>query len=275
LWRVPVTDQVAEESAVTPVVLTNVYARAPRFGSDSLYYVSSRNDAEGIWRLAAGTATELWSVPGARVIGGPAVAADGKSVAFSANVGGRARMYVMRADGSAAQVLPESIEPQGQPAWAPDQRSIAVAAKIRDGAPSLAKVSVDGKEAVPLLTEFAADPAWSTDGKSIVCSGPDVGTTFRVRVVSADGKTLPAPNIMLSRGARRVAFLPGQNALVVLRGEMTHMNFWVIDLKNGDERRLTNFGRNFAIRDFDVSADGRQIVFDREQDNSDIVLIDR
>ena len=275
LWRVPITDQVAEESAASPVALPNVGARAPRFGPDYILYISSRSGSEVIWKLAGGAATELWSAPAARVLGGPAVAPDGKSVAFSANVDGKARVYVMNADGSGARMLPESIEPQGQPAWAPDQRSIAVAAKIGGGAPSLAKVSVNGQTAVALQTGFAADPIWSKDGASLVYSGPDVGTTFRVRMMSADGKAEPAPNITLSRGARRVAFLPGQKALVVLRGEMTHMNFWVIDLENGSERLLTNFGPNFAIRDFDLSADGREIVFDREQDNSDIVLIER
>lgn len=275
LWRVPITDHVAEESEAIPVTLPHVNARGPRHGTDSLFYVSSRSEAEGIWKLAGSTATELWSAPGARVIGGPAVAPDGKSVAFSAGVGGRARLYVMNSDGSALRMMPESIEPQGQPAWSPDQTSIAVAAKINDGAPSLAKVSPDGKTTVALLSEFAADPAWSRDGASIVYSGQDVGTTFRVKMVSADGKAQRAPNIMLSRGARRVAFLPGNKALLVLRGEMTHLNFWAIDLDKGLERRLTNFGPNFAIRDFDLSADGREIVFDRAQDNSDIVLIDR
>ncbi len=72
-----------------------------------------------------------------------------------------------------------------------------------------------------------------------------------------------------------MAFLPGQKALVVLRGEMNHKNFWLIDLDSGRERPLTNFGLDFVVGDFDVSPDGREIVFDREQDNSDIVLIDR
>jgi hypothetical protein len=60
-----------------------------------------------------------------------------------------------------------------------------------------------------------------------------------------------------------------------LRGEIEHKNFWLIDLETGMERRPTNFGRDFIIKDFDVSPDGREIVFDRVQDNSDIVLIDR
>lgn len=49
----------------------------------------------------------------------------------------------------------------------------------------------------------------------------------------------------------------------------------LIDLETGAERPLTNFGRAFIFRDFDVSPDGREIVFDQVQENSDVVLIDR
>jgi Tol biopolymer transport system component len=61
----------------------------------------------------------------------------------------------------------------------------------------------------------------------------------------------------------------------VLRGEIEHKNFWLVDLDTGAERQLTNFGRDVIIKDFDVSPDGREIVFDRVQENSDIVLIER
>jgi Tol biopolymer transport system component len=273
LWRVPITDPVTEESGASRVPVPTSGARAPRLGPGYLLYVSSRNDAESIWKVADGIATELWSMAGARVIAGPAIAPDGR-IAFSAEEGGRTRMYVMNADGSSARMLPESLEPRGAPAWSPDGQSIAVAATIH-GAPCLIKVSVGRQTFVPLVSEFAADPAWSPDGASIVYSGPDVGTTFQVRLVSADGRVKSEPNIRLSRGARRLAFLPGQRALVVLRGEINHKNFWVIDPESGRERRLTNFGPNFVIGDFDVSPDGVEIVFDREQDNSDIVLIER
>ena len=49
---------------------------------------------------------------------------------------------------------------------------------------------------------------------------------------------------------------------------------WLIDLETGTERQLTNFGRDFAVRDFDVSLDGREIVLDRVQEYSDVVLLD-
>ena len=73
-------------------------------------------------------------------------------------------------------------------------------------------------------------------------------------------------------GARRLAFLSGDDALVFLKGDISHKEFWLVDLKTGSERQLTKLGREFAIGDFDVSADGREIVFDRSREESDIVL---
>jgi hypothetical protein len=52
-------------------------------------------------------------------------------------------------------------------------------------------------------------------------------------------------------------------------------DLWRIDIASGEERRLTDIGRDFAVRDFDVSADGGEVVFDRRADDSDVVLIDR
>jgi hypothetical protein len=43
----------------------------------------------------------------------------------------------------------------------------------------------------------------------------------------------------------------------------------------GTERQLTSLPGNFAIGDFDVSPDGAEIVFDRLQEISSVVLIER
>ena len=59
-----------------------------------------------------------------------------------------------------------------------------------------------------------------------------------------------------------------------MKGDISHKEFWVIDLKTGRERQLTNLGRKLTIGDFDVSADGREIIFDRSREESDIVLFD-
>jgi hypothetical protein len=37
---------------------------------------------------------------------------------------------------------------------------------------------------------------------------------------------------------------------------------------------LTNFSPDFDISDFDISPDGHEVVLEREQERSDVVLID-
>jgi dipeptidyl aminopeptidase/acylaminoacyl peptidase len=78
----------------------------------------------------------------------------------------------------------------------------------------------------------------------------------------------------LTRGARHLAFLPGGLALVFLKGEIQHKNLWLINLETGAERQLTNLPPDFDIRDFDISPDGREVVLERLQDRSDIVLLE-
>ena len=273
LWRMAISSGIAEETAARRISLPTTRGRSPRYGPNYLLYVSARGNSEGVWKLENDTATEVWSAAGARVIGGPAIAPNGRQVAFSVDEPGRTRLYVMNADGSALRAVSPSLEPRGAPAWAPDGRSIDVPTTI-DGEPRLVRVSVDRETVAPLVPEYSVDPAWSPDGEWFLYSGPDVGTTFQVRAARADGSPHPFTPLTLSRGARRLGFLRERRALIVLRGEITHKNFSLIDLDTGAEQLLTNFGRDFIIRDFDVSPDGREIVFDQVQENSDVVLID-
>ena len=49
----------------------------------------------------------------------------------------------------------------------------------------------------------------------------------------------------------------------------------LIDLKAGSERRLTQLTSDFDIRDFDLSTDKSEILFDRVEESSTVALIDR
>jgi acetolactate synthase small subunit len=61
---------------------------------------------------------------------------------------------------------------------------------------------------------------------------------------------------------------------VLLRGDIQHKNLWLIDLETGAERQLTNLTTDFDIDDFDISPDGREVVLERVQERSDVVLLD-
>jgi hypothetical protein len=180
---------------------------------------------------------------------------------------------VLQADGTNPKVVTDSLELEGAPAWAPDGQSITTAAVDR-GQPRLFRVPMNGSAPSLLLSEYSVDPVWAPDGRFVAYSGPDIGTTFSVKAVTTEGTAYSLPAVTLTRGARRLVFLPGGHEVVVLRGEIRHKNIWAIDLKTGAERQLTAFTPDFEIRDFDVSSDGREIVVERLQEQSDVVLLD-
>lgn len=274
LWRIPISEQVAEESAASRIALPTATGLSPRLSAKQLLYVSSGGGRTGIWKLAAGGATEVWSAPDARIVGGPAIARDGRSIAIVLEERGRPRLYVMDENGGNVRALPESLGIRGSPAWAPDGASLTVALN-HQGVPRLATVSSLDGSSVPLVPEYSIDPVWSPDGRFVLYSGPDVGTTLQLKAATANGRPYPIPNLTLPRGAGRLGFLPLRGGLVVLRGEIERKNFWLIDLESAAERQLTNFGRGFIIKDFDLSPDGREIVFERAQEDSDVVMIVR
>jgi Tol biopolymer transport system component len=273
LWRLRIADSPQEISAAIRIPLTTSTGFSPRRGSDYLLYVSSTSTGDSIWKLANGTSTELWRGEGARVFGGPAISPDARYVAFSVRQRGKTLLFVMEADGANARIVAESLDLQGGPAWAPDGQSITSAADDH-GTPHLFRVPIDGRSPGVFVGEYSVDPAWSPDGSFVVYSGPDIGTTFSVKAVTADAAPHPLPALTLTRGARHVAFLPGRRALVLLRGDIQHKDLWLIDLETGAERQLTNLAPEFDIRDFDISPDGREVVLERVQERSDVVLMD-
>lgn len=273
LWRLRITDAPAEGSAAARVSLTTSTGFSPRLGADYLLYVSATPTSESIWKLANGVGTELWSGQGARVFGGPAISPDARYIAFSVRQQDRALLYVMRVDGTNARVVTGALDLQGAPAWAPDGQSVTSAADDH-GVPHLYRVPLDGRPPALFVPEYSVDPAWAPDGRFVVYSGPDIGTTFSVRAVTPEGTAHPLPALTLTRGARHMVLLPGGRAIVFLRGEIHHKNLWLIDLETGTERQLTNFAPDFDIRDFDISPDGREVILERLQEHSDVVLLD-
>ena len=52
------------------------------------------------------------------------------------------------------------------------------------------------------------------------------------------------------------------------------LDFSLLDFATGKSRALTRLSNKGRIQHFDIPLDGKQIVFDRLQQNSDIVLIE-
>ena len=274
LWRLQLDDSSPKISTAAQISLTTGNTGfSPRLGPNYLLYVSANGTGESILKFANGTSTELWRGDDAQVVGAPAISPDGRYIAFSVRQHGPSLLYRMQADGTNVRVVADSLDLQGNPTWTPDGQSIT-SGVVDHGIPRLYRVPIDGRAPTPVVKEYSVDPAWSPDGRFMVFSGPDIGTTFSVKTVTADGAPQTLPALTLTRGPRHLVFLPGKRALLFLRGEIQHKDLWLVDLETGAERQLTNLAPEFDIRDFDVSSDGREVVLERMQERSNVVLLD-
>jgi Tol biopolymer transport system component len=233
LWRALNTGGAVDINAPDRIPLSTRGGSSPRLGDGYLLYVSSQDATDTIWKQRGDqAATELWTAPAGRILGGPAIEPGGGRIAFSVRQGAKASLYVMNADGTQATVVDKSLDWQGAPAWAPDGRSLTAAA-LDDGVPHLFRVSFEGRPPAAIGRELALDPVWSPDGRFLVFSGADIGTTFQVKAMAAEGGAYHVPKLTLSRGARRMRFLPASSVLLVLKGNIRHKNVWQIDLETG------------------------------------------
>ena len=61
--------------------------------------------------------------------------------------------------------------------------------------------------------------------------------------------------------------------LVYLAG-IESKDFWLIDLTTNTTHRLTDLSDRGYVNTFDITPDGKHIVFDRSHQNANVVLID-
>ena len=147
LWRVPILDRVAQEADASRLDVPTVGAFSPRLARDFVLYVAAKNDGHALVKLEDGLATELWSAPQTRVVGGPAVSPDGTRIAFTAEDDRGTRVHVVDAERRTVRTLDTPREARGAPAWSPAGDSITVAL-VADAEPRLHAVSLDGRQVV-------------------------------------------------------------------------------------------------------------------------------
>ena len=274
LWSAPITAGIAGESSAVRITLPTARAAAPRFGGDtSLWYMASRSGADGLWRFSGGKANELWNSSRGAVVGAAAISPDGKTVCFPIRRQGRSTLYCMAADGTGARAVAESLDVRGAASWSPDGKWIAVAAEEGKGA-RLFKVPVAGGSPVRLVDSVSSNPAWSPDGRFILYSGTPRARNAPVKAVTPDGKAFPFPQLSVDRDGDSYRFLPDGKQLVVKQGGFRRQDFWLLDLASGARRQITRLKPGESIQRFDVTPDGKRVVFERVWENSDIVLIE-
>ena len=278
LWSVPILDRLATEVDAKPHSAGTEHPFAPRFAGTSLYYLSERGAANGLWRLDEGAEpSQIWNGIDGGLAEPVSVSRDGRRLAIVLrDAAGRRRLVTLAHDGTNPRTISGPLEVRGAIGqaiadWSPDGSAIVVGGDDGHGE-GLFKIPADGGTPVRLVKGRAENPVWSPDGQLIVYSTGVVEGRALLKAATADGMPAPLPDIRAIPGAYR--FMPDSRALVFLP-VLTAFNFQIVDLTTGKARALTEMQMQGAVATFDITADGKAIVFDRAVQNGDIVLIER
>jgi Tol biopolymer transport system component len=268
---------VADEKDVEPYELNTVRALAPRIRAGSVYYLSSRGGGDGIWCLREGDGKprEIWSPKDGPVLDPPAVSPDGTRLAIVIRHP-TPRLVVTDEEGTLQQRLLEDrgIDLLGAPCWSPDGAWIAIGG-VQAGKPGLFKIRVADGVPERLLTAEAMNPVWDPKNRMIVFQGAHRGAWQPLLAVTPEGQPVPGfPRLLVRPFGERARFLPDGTGLVCVMGLDPEQEFHLLDLESMTSRPLTNLASSARMRTFDVSADGRSVVFDRRRGNTDVYLIE-
>jgi Tol biopolymer transport system component len=169
--------------------------------------------------------------------------------------------------------LVKALDIRGAPSWSPDGQWLVVAAYEGRGS-RLYKVPLDGSAPVALVSGPPYNPFWSPSGSLILYRERLQGPNTQVKAITPDGKPSSLPEIFVNSKSEGYRFLPDGKSIIFLQGEPPAQDFWLLNLTTGARQQLTRLNSIYWMKDFDVSRDGKQILFDRVKENSDVVLID-
>ena len=203
---------------------------------------------------------------------------DGTHLAIVLRDGARRRLVSIGPDGTNPRTLGSTLEIRGAPFlsaadWSPDGRWIVAGGDDGTGE-GLFKISADGSDPVRLLTGPAFNPVWSPADGLIVYSGEVVEGRVQLHAIHPDGSAAPFPTLQAGPGAYR--FTPDGKRLVFLPiiGAGAD-NFQVLNLATQKIDGLTRMSNKGGLAIFDVTSDGKYLIFERTVQNADIVLIER
>ncbi len=219
---------------------------------------------------------------------------DGRWIAYFRVDAGKRDIWIVPAHGGRPARLTEHDGLDAHPAWSPDGTRIAFLSD-RDGSPRIYTAPVkDGARTAdcePLSPAglSAFDPVWARDGSRVAFS-VSTQNGYSAWTVNADGGN--AREIPASNGAQRKRWAPDDESLLISglwEGETMSLRRIAAapgdqDLQDDQEARndqddqhLQNvaltFGGSDAAGYFDLSSDGRFVVYERENPQGDVWVL--
>jgi eukaryotic-like serine/threonine-protein kinase len=266
----------------------NGKATAAAISPDGHYVVFAREDEgkQSLWLRQVGPATEREIVaPITATIVGPTFSRDGSVIYYTASPTTEDRsdllpgvLYQVPALGGNSRKVLENIT--GAVGLSRDGKRLAFDRAV-EGAKhvdSLIVANVDGTEPRTLATKegqgyFTGAPAWSPDGKTIVCGagGPDSLYEFVVSVPVDGGKESSIASHEWSHVSSAVWLDDGSGLMVLAFMNTTGaLKIWHVSYPSGEVQRVTNDLNGYLEYSLSLTADASALVAVQEDTSSRI-----
>jgi Tol biopolymer transport system component/DNA-binding winged helix-turn-helix (wHTH) protein len=189
----------------------------------------------------------------------PALAPDGRQIAWSSDQAGGAEIYIrdLSATSPERRLTTDGME-NVEPSWSPDGRWIAYHSRARRGIWVIAASGGEPRR----IAEFGSRPAWSPDGRRIAfgTSGRVMAARTQLWTVGADGAGL-APLTAAGRpeGVHQLpAWSSDGSHVAFVAGTPGHVTLCLLRLADG---RLTHLRDAHMIPTLAFAADDRAILW--------------
>jgi Tol biopolymer transport system component len=253
-------------------------------GQDIVYGLNRENDWD-LWLQPlergrpTGAPRRLTDQPGAEAVAAPTP--DGRWIAYCRVLGRERNLWIIPAQGGTPRPLVRDESISIHPAWSPDGTRLAFVsdrsgrehlhlAPVRDGTVVGAPTRLTEGEATDYF------PAWSPDGQRLAFIREE-GVDSEVWVIPADGGT-PARRVTNGARARCAHFEPDGRALLVSGSwggrSLTLMR---VPVEGGRPEPLPHpieLGDTSATILFNLSPDGRWVVFDERQSRGHVWVLE-
>jgi eukaryotic-like serine/threonine-protein kinase len=237
-------------------------------------YESRTSGNEDLWIVDADGSHNKQLTSNSGLNYAPSVTRDGHTLAFVSDRSTTPNIWSMDINRGSAKQLTHGSNDQ-DPACSPDGRWVAYTSE-NSGKPTIWRVPIDGGTPEQVSETFSRRPAFSPDGKLIAAyywNERGISPATLAILPSAGGKPLKSFDIPASVLGPVIAdWAPDGRSLIYIDTVRGVSNLWSQPLDGRPARQVTKF-QSDQLFSFDLSRDGRSIVFSRGAVTRDAIQI--
>ncbi|MGH9949323.1 MAG: protein kinase domain-containing protein, partial [Pyrinomonadaceae bacterium] len=238
----------------------------------SIVYTARATGTQDIWSVDADGKNKRQLTENAGKNFQPSFSTDGRTIVFTSYRLGSLDIWRMDRDGRNPIRLTDFPSNESRPSFTADGKWIVFQRSGDDGLNSIWKMPIGGGEAVQISPTGTSRPRLSPDGLSIVCQvDSDAGKKIAILSVEngAEIRKFDFPQIT---AASVFDWSSDGISLIYINRLDGAFEVWSQPLSGGSPRRLAR-SKGDRIYNFDVSENGKELVFSRGTESSDAIMI--